>query len=75
MEKAFIKTYKMVHNDRPDRYYDIDHTTAIETPFRPLQQIEDYDPHYIDPEYGVDRYWDNSLHDQRNCNSNVTIIH
>ena len=34
-------------------------------PFRPLQQIEGYDPHYIDPEYGVDPYWDNSFYDQR----------
>ena len=65
MEKAYIKTYKMVHNDRPDRYYDIDYTTAFETQFRPLQQIEDYNPHYIDPENGVDPYWDNSLYDQR----------
>ena len=65
MEKTYIKKYKMVHNDRPDRYYDIDYTTAFESRFRPLQQIEDYDPHYIDPEYGVDPYWDNSLYDQR----------
>ena len=56
MEKAFIKTYKMVHNDRPDRYYDMDYTAAFDTRFRRLQQIEGYDPHYIDPEYGVDPY-------------------
>ena len=65
MEKAYIKTYKMVHNDRPGRYYDMDYTTVFETRFRPLQQIEGYDPHYIDPEYRVDPYWDNSLCDQQ----------
>ena len=65
MEKAYIKTYKMVHNDRRDRYYDMDCTVAFETQFRPLQQIEGYTPQYIDPEYGVDPYWDNSLYDQR----------
>ena len=65
MEKTYIKPYKMVLNDRPDRYYDMDYTTAFERKFRPLQQIEDYDPHYIDPEYRVDPYWDNSLYDQR----------
>ena len=65
MEKAYIKTYKKVHNDRPDRYYDMDYTTALETRFRPFHQIEGYDPHYNDPEHGVDPYWDNSLYDQR----------
>ena len=65
MEKAYIKTYKMVHNNCPDRYYDMDYTAAFETRFRLLQQIEGYDPHYIDPEYGVDPYWENSLYDQR----------
>ena len=24
-----------------------------------------YNPHFIDPEYGVDTYWDSSLYDQR----------
>ena len=65
MGKAYIKTYKAFRNDRPDRYYDMDYTTAFETRFRPLQQIEVYDPHYIDTEYGIDPYWDNSLYDQR----------
>ena len=55
----------MVYNDRPDRYYDIDYTTAFKSRFRPLQQIGDYDPHYFDPGKGVDPYWDNSLYDQR----------
>ena len=54
-----------ITTDSPDRYYEIDYTTAFETRFRPLQQIEDYDPHYIDPGYGVGPYWDNSLYDQR----------
>ena len=44
----------MVHNDRPDQYYDMDYTEAFETRFRPLHQIEGYNPHYIDHEYGVD---------------------
>ena len=56
----------MVHNDRSDQYYDMDYTAAFETRFRPLQRIEGYDPHSIDPEYGVDPYWDNSIYDQQN---------
>ena len=55
----------MVHNDRPDQYNDMDYTAAFETRFRPLQLIEGYNPHYIDPEYGVDPYWNISLYDQR----------
>ena len=65
MEKAYIKTYKVVHNDRPDRYYDRDYAKDFETQFRPLHLIEDYDPQYIDPEYGKDPYWDDDLYDRQ----------
>ena len=41
MENAYIETYKLVHNDCYDRYYEIDYTKDIETQFRPLQLIED----------------------------------
>ena len=51
----------MDHNNRLDRFFDMDYTTAFETRFRPLQLIEGYDPHYIDPEFGIDQFWDNSL--------------
>ena len=54
MEKAYIKTYKVIHNDRPDRYNEMDYTKNFETQFRPLQLIDDYNPQYIDPEYGKD---------------------
>ena len=66
MEKAYIKTYKEVHNDRPDRYYDFDYTKDFETQFHPLPIAEDYNTHYIDPEYGNDPYWDDEIYDKRN---------
>ena len=66
MEKAYIKTYKAVHNDRPHRYYDMDYTKNFETHFRPLPLIEDYNPQYIDPDYGKDPYWDDELYDKQN---------
>ena len=66
MEKACIRTYKIVHNDRPDRFYEIDHTKDFETQFRPLPLIEDYHPQYPDPEYGKDPYWDDELYDRQN---------
>ena len=54
MEKACIRTYKIVHNDHPDRFYEIDHTKDFETQLRPLPLIEHYHPQYPDPEYGKD---------------------
>ena len=66
MEKAYIKTYKEVHIDRPDRYYDFDYIQDFETHFRPLQLIEDYNPQNIEPEYGNDSYWDDELYDKQN---------
>ena len=66
MEKACIRTYKIVHSDRPDRFYEIDYTKDFETQFRPLPLIEDYHPQYPDPEYGKDSYWDDELYDRQN---------
>ena len=66
MEKAYIRTYKIVHNDRPDRFYEIDYTKHFETQFRPLPLIKDYHPQYPDPEYGKDPYWDDELYDRQN---------
>ena len=66
MEKAYIRTYKIVHNDRPDRFYEIDYTNDFETQFRPLPLIEGYHPQYLDPEYGKDPYWDDELYDRQN---------
>ena len=33
MEKAYIKTYKTEHNDRPDRFDEVDYTNNLETQF------------------------------------------
>ena len=64
MEKAYIKAYKIGHNSRPDRYYEIDYTK--DTQFCPLLLLEDYNPQYIDPEYGKDPYWFVELYDKEN---------
>ena len=39
MEKAYTRTCKIVHVDRPDRFYEIDYTKDFETQFRPLPLI------------------------------------
>ena len=66
MEKACIRTYKIVHNDRSDRFYEIDYTKDFETQFRPLPLIVDYHPQYPDPEKDKDPYWDDELYDRQN---------
>ena len=66
-KKAYIRTYKIVHNDRPDRFYEIDYTKDFETQFRPLPLVEDYHPQYTDHWYwGKDPYWDDELYDKQN---------
>ena len=64
MEKTYIKTYRIVHEDSPDRYQEMDYTKDFRTQFHLLQLIEDYNPQYIDPEYGKDPNWDDELYDE-----------
>ena len=52
--KKLTSKLEKVHNDRSDRYHEMDYTKDFETQFRPLQMIEDYNPQYIDPEYEKD---------------------
>ena len=33
MDETYIKTYKVFHNDRPDRYYEQDYFADVETQF------------------------------------------
>ena len=72
MEKACIRTYKKIHNDRPDRFYEIDHTKDFETQFQPLPLIEDYRPQYPDPEYGKMGMTNYMI--DKTCNSDATTI-
>ena len=66
MENACTRTYKNVHNDRPDRFYEIDYAKDFETQFCPLPLVEDYHPQYTGPEYGKDPYWGDELYDRQN---------
>ena len=66
MEKTYIRSYKIVHNDRPDLFYEIDYTKDFETQFRPLALVENYHPRYTDPEFDKDPYWDDELYDREN---------
>ena len=57
MEKACIIAYNNTHlYQKQMPIWDIDHTTEYSTRFRPIPQIDSYNPHYIDPDYGRDPY-------------------
>ena len=65
MEKANIITYDNTHLfQKPIPVWDPDYTTTFTTRFRPIPLIDDYNPTYIDPDYGRDRYWDTELYNQ-----------
>ena len=65
MEKAIIITYNNTHLfQKPTPVWDLDYTTTFTTRFRPIPLIDDYNPTYIDPDYGRDPYWDTELYNQ-----------
>ena len=65
MEKAAIITYNNTHLfQKPIPAWDLDYTTTFNTRFRPIPLIDDYNPTYIDPDYGRDPYWDTELYNQ-----------
>ena len=65
MEKACIITYNNTHlYQKPMPIWDTDYTTEYSTQFRPIPLIDNYNPHYIDPDYGRDPYWDDEIYNQ-----------
>ena len=65
MEKAYIRWYNymhMFHKTLPTYKYDYTHN--IEFQFRPLPEVVAYDTYFVDPQYGLDHYWDEDLYDQ-----------
>ena len=65
MEKATIITYNFTHLfQKPIPVWDPDYTTTFTTRFRPIPLVDDYNPTYIDPDYGRDPYWDTELYNQ-----------
>ena len=65
MTEACTETQYIIHSDHPYLNRRNSHTKDSETQFRPLQTVEDYNPHYYDPEYGKDPYWDEDISDKQ----------
>ena len=44
--------------------YEYDYTDNFDTQFRQLPEVVAYDANFVDPQYGLDPYWDEELYDQ-----------
>ena len=65
MEQAIIIAYNNTHLfQKPIPVWVPDYTTTITTRFRPIPLIDDYNPTYIDPDYGRNPYWDTEIYNQ-----------
>ena len=65
MRKAYIQRYNnmhMIHKILP--IYEHDYTENFDTQFRPIPEVVAYDTNFVDPQCGVDPYWDETLYDQ-----------
>ena len=52
----------IIHKTLPT--YEYDYTYNFDTHFRPLPEVVAYDPYFVDPQYGLDSYWDEEIYDQ-----------
>ena len=52
----------IIHKTLPK--YEYDYTYNFGTQFRPLPEVVAYDANFVDPQYGLDRYWDEEIYDQ-----------
>ena len=65
MEKAVNITYNNTHwSQKPILVWDPDYKTTFTTRFRPIPSMDEYNPTYIDPDYGRDPYWDTEIYYQ-----------
>ena len=65
MEKAYIKRYNIMHLIHKTLLtYEYDSTDNFETQFIPFPEVVAYDTYFVDPQYGLDTYWDEDLYDQ-----------
>ena len=52
----------MIHETLPT--YKYEYTDNFGTQFSPLPEVVAYDTYFVEPQYGLDSYWDEDLHDQ-----------
>ena len=52
----------LIHKTLPT--YDYHYTDNFDTQFRPLPEVVAYDTYFVEPQHGLDPYWDEDLYDQ-----------
>ena len=63
--KTTLITYKNTHlYQKPVPVRDPGFTISFTTRFKPIPPIDDYNPTYIDPNYGRYPYWDTEINNQ-----------
>ena len=62
----------MIHKTLPT--YEYDYRDNFQTQFRPLPEVVAYDAYFVDPQYGLDPYWDKELYDQDKLEYKDTYI-
>ena len=59
MAKAYIRRYNIMHMiHKTLSTYKYDYTDNFEAQFKPLPEVIAYDTYFIDPQYGIEPYWD-----------------
>ena len=65
MEKAYTRRYKnMLKSHKTLPTYEYDYADNFDTRFRPLPEVVTYDAYFVDPQNGLDPYWNEELYDQ-----------
>ena len=54
--------------------YEYDYTNNFDTHFRPLPEVVTYDPNSVDPQYGLDPYWDEEIYVKTNWSTKIITI-
>ena len=65
MEKTYFRRQNnmhMIHKTLPT--YEYDYTDNFDTQFKPLPEVVAYDTYFVDPQYGLDPYWNEEFYDQ-----------
>ena len=72
MEEGYIQRYNSMHMiQKTLSLYKHDYIKSFDTQFRLLPEFVAYDKYFVDPQYGLDTYWDEDLYDQNNLECEV----
>ena len=72
MEKAYIRRYNIMHMiDKSLPTYKYDCTDYFNTQFGPLPEVFAYDIYFVDPQYSLEPFWDESYMIKTNWSTKI----